>query len=118
MNVVGIVLTAFCGLTAIMSAVGKLTGQEQALGILDHVGVTGTLRQALPFIQLAGGIGALVGLFVLPALGVAALVGLALYFFGAVGFHIRVGDRLPEFAIPLGLALVMTTAAIVRAATI
>ena len=40
--------------------------------------MNGTLRTLLPYVQIAGGVAALVGLFVLPALGVAALVGLAL----------------------------------------
>lgn len=118
MNIVGIVLTVFCGVTALISASGKLTNQQQVVEILDHVEVTGTLRTLLPYLQIAGGIGALLGLVVLPALGVAALVGLALYFAGAVGFHLKVGDGLQGAAVPLGLTAVMAAAAIIRATTI
>ena len=56
MNIVGIVLTVFCGLTALISASGKLTQQEPVVEILDHVEVTGTLRTLLPYIQIAGGV--------------------------------------------------------------
>jgi len=116
--VAGIILTVFCGLTALISASGKLTRQEAIVEILDHVEVAGTLRTLLPYIQIAGGAAALLGLFVLPALGVAALVGLALYYAGAVGFHARVGDRLTQSAVPLGLTLVAAVAAIIRAITL
>ena len=118
MTIVGIVLTVFGGLTALISASGKLTKQAPVIEILDHVEVTGTLRTLLPYIQIAGGIGALAGLFVFPVLGVVALAGLALYFAGAVGFHLKVGDGVDRFGIPLGLAVVMSAAAIVRAITI
>lgn len=118
MNIVGIVLTIFCGVTALISASGKLTNQQPVVEILDHVGVTGTLRSMLPFIQIAGGVGALVGLVLLPAVGVAALAGLAMYFVGAVVAHLRVGDGIDRFGIPLGLAVVMAAAAVIRAMTI
>lgn len=118
MNILGIVLTVFCGLTALISASGKLMQQEAVIEILDHVNVTGTLRTLLPYIQIAGGIGALVGLFVVPALGVVALAGLALYFAAAVGFHLRVGDGVGRLGVPLGLTAVMVAAAIIRAITI
>ncbi len=118
MNIVGIVLTVFCGLTALISASGKLTKQEPVIEILDHVEVSGTLRMLLPYIQIAGGVGALVSLFVFPAIGVAALAGLALYFAGGVGFHLKVGDGIAGFGIPLGLVVVMSAAAIIRAITI
>ncbi len=118
MNIVGIVLTFFCGVTALISSSGKLTKQQAVVEILDHVKVTGTLRTLLPYLQLAGGIAALVSLFVLPVLGVAALIGLAMYFAGAVAFHLRVGDGIDQFGIPLGVGTVMAIAAIVRAITI
>lgn len=118
MNIVGIVLTVFGGATALISASGKLMKQEPVMEILDHVKVSGTLRTMLPFIQIAGGLGALVSLIVFPALGVVALAGLALYFAGAVGFHLRVGDGIDRFGIPLGVAVAMGAAAIIRAITI
>lgn len=118
MYVVGITLTVFCGVTALISASGKLTRQEAIVEILNHVHVSRTLRTLLPYIQIAGGVAAIVGLFVLPALGVAALGGLALYYAGAVGFHVRVGDSPSQFAIPTGLTVVAAAAAIIRAITL
>ncbi len=51
-------------------------------------------------------------------LDVVALIGLALHFAGAVAFHVRVGDGIDQFGIPLAVGSVMTLAAIVRAVTI
>lgn len=118
MYVAGIILTVFCAVTAPISASGKLTRQKAIVEILDHVRVSGTLRTLLPYIQIAGGATALVGLFVLPELGVAALVGVALYYAVAVGFHVRVGDSPSQFAVPLGLTIVASVAAIIRAVTL
>lgn len=118
MNAIGITLTVFCGLTALISASGKLTRQDAIVEMLDHVNVHGTLRTLLPYIQIAGGVGALVGVFVVPGLGVAALVGLALYYAGAVGFHLRVHDGFAGYGVAAGLAVVAAVAAIIRATTL
>lgn len=57
----------------------------------------------------AGALGLLAG-FVVPALGVAASIGLVLYFIGAVIAHLRVRD----FALgPVGGALTLTVATMV-----
>lgn len=117
-TILGIALSAICGVIALVSASGKFIEVEPVVGLLDHVQVTGLARQALPYLQVAGGFGALLGLFVAPWLGVAALIGLTLYFLGAVGFHLRVGDPIAGFGGPLALAAVMAVAAVVRAATI
>lgn len=115
---VGAVLTGFCGLVALVSATGKLTKQAAVGELLDHVEVHGVLRDLLPVLQIAGGLGALVSLIRFPRVGVAALSGLALYFAGAVIAHLRVGDGLSDIAIPLGYTLVMGATAAFRSATI
>ena len=118
MTTLGVVLSVICGLIALVSASSKFVEAEPVVELLDHVQVTGVVRQSLPFVQIAGGLGALVGLFVAPWLGAAALAGLALYFLVAVGFHLRVGDEIAGFGGPLALAGIMAVAAVVRAATI
>lgn len=115
---VAAVLTGFCGLVALVSATGKLTNQTAVVELLDHVEIHGVLRDLLPVLQIAGGLGALASLIRFPRVGVAALTGLALYFAGAVIAHLRVGDGLSDIAIPLGYTLVMGAAAALRSATI
>ena len=111
-------LTGFCGLVALESAAGKLTNQAAVVEPLDHVEVHGVLRDLLPVLQIAGGLGALGSPIRFPNFGVAALTGLALYFAGAVIPHLRVGDGLSDIAIPLGYTLVMGATAAFRSATI
>ena len=114
----GVVLTEFCGLVALVSATGKLTNQAAVVELLDHVEVHGVLRDLLPILQIAGGLGALGSLVRFPKLGVAALIGLSLYFAGAVIAHLRVGDGLADIAIPLGYVVVMSASAALRGATV
>ena len=115
---VAAVLTGFCGLVALVSATGKLTNQAAVVELLDHVEVHGVLRDLLPVLQIAGGLGALGSLIRFPRVGIAALTGLAFYFAGAVIAHLRVGDGLSDIAIPFGYTLVMGTTAAFRSATI
>ena len=116
-RIIAAVLTGFCGLVALVSAVGKLTNQGAVVELLDHVEVHGRLRDLLPVLQIAGGLGALTSLVRYPKLGLAALSGLAVYFAGAVIAHLRVGDGAADIAIPLGYVLVMSITAALRGAT-
>lgn len=118
MHTLGIVLSAIVGAAALLSASGKLAGVAQVTEMLDHVGVSGRLRQALPFIQIAGGLGAILGLFWLPWLGVVATAGLAVYFLGAVVFHLRVEDGPEAWGVPAMLNAVALVATIARAGTL
>ena len=118
MHTLGIVLSALIGVIALVSAVGKLAGIAQIQEVLDHVNVSASLRPLLPLLQIAGGVGTLLGLFVLAGLGVAASAGLAIYFAAAVVFHLRVNDGPEGFGVPAMLAVVAAAAAIIRAATI
>ena len=112
------VLTGFCGLVALVSAAGKLTNQAAVVELLDHVEVHGRLRDLLPVLQIAGGLGALARLLHFSKLGLAALTGLALYFAGAVIAHLRVGDGAADIAIPLGYVLVRSMTAALRGAAV
>ncbi|MEV6368424.1 DoxX family protein [Micromonospora musae] len=100
--VVGI---AFAALLTV-SAVGKLKHDPKQLKTLERVGAA-RLRPMLAFLELAGAAGLLVGLLWWP-LGVAAGVGLVLYFAGAIGAHLRVRDRM---ILPPALLLVVSLAA-------
>ena len=111
------VLTGFCGLVALVSAAGKLTNQAAVVELLDHVEVHGRLRDLLPVLQIAGGLGALASLLHFPNLGLTALTGLAPYFAGAVIAHLSVGGGADDTAIPLGYVPVMSMTATLRGAT-
>ncbi|MGB7880321.1 MAG: DoxX family protein [Ilumatobacteraceae bacterium] len=115
---VAAVLTGVCGVVALVSATAKLTNQAAVVELLDRVEVHGLLRDLLPFIQIAGGVGALGSLIRFARLGVAALAGLALYFTGAVIAHLRVGDGIGDIAVPIEYVIVMSATAALRRATL
>lgn len=112
------VTTGLCGVIVLVSASGKLTNQTAVVELLDQVEVHGLLRDVLPFVQMAGGVAAIASLIRFPRLGVLALACLSLYFVGAVIAHLRVGDGVSDYSIPLGYVVVMAAAALFRSITI
>jgi hypothetical protein len=85
--VVGILL-AF-GVLA--SAAAQIARNKVILQNLVHLGIPLGMLPFLATCLIAGGIGLLAGLRY-PALGIAAAVGLVLYFIGALIAHLRKGD--------------------------
>lgn len=80
------------GLTAAANlwiAVLDFRHDEMAVGNATRVGLPLWSVVPLGVLKTAGALGLLVGIGV-PAIGVAAAVGLVLFFVGAVGAHIRV----------------------------
>ena len=88
MNVVLVILAALLGVAALGSGIGKLSKQPQALEGVRAVGVADGQIPILGSLEILGAIGLLVGIWI-PLIGIAAAVGLTLYFLGAVIFHVR-----------------------------
>ena len=87
-----VVVTILTAPSMFFSASGKLTHHPGAVQVIhDVVGVPLTYFPLLAGLEIAGGIGLLVGIFV-ARIGVAAATGLVLYFVGAIVAHIRVAD--------------------------
>ncbi|MCI2420027.1 DoxX family protein [Saccharopolyspora sp. K220] len=74
-----------------LSASGKLTRQESQMATLRKVSVPDDKVWLLAAAEIAGGVGLVVGLFWWP-LGLAAAVGVILYFLGAIVAHVRIND--------------------------
>ncbi len=86
-----VVLAALLALAMTGSAVATFTRNPAVVGSMTKVGVPDGWLPWLGTAKAAGALGLLAGL-VVPALGVAAAVGLVLYFIGAVVSHLRVKD--------------------------
>jgi uncharacterized membrane protein YphA (DoxX/SURF4 family) len=89
------------------SAAKKLQKDEQVRTIIGGtVGVPERHFTTLAALELAGAAGILIGLWLEP-LGIAAAIGLVLYFTGALIGHLRVGDteNLAMPVPPLALAI-------------
>jgi hypothetical protein len=86
-DIVGIAL----GLMVLLSAYAKLTRNQQLVDGLTGLGVPLGLFPFLAACEIAGAVGLVIGIWWVP-LGIAAAVGLVLYFVGAVGTHLRKSD--------------------------
>jgi hypothetical protein len=86
--VITIIAASMNGYAAVLNFVGA----ESVKVVADRVQVSRDWMIPLGCLLAAGAIGLLLG-FAVPALGYGAATGLLLYFLGAIGAHVRVGDR-------------------------
>ena len=86
------VLAVLFGLLCILSGTGKLRRDPKIVeGVHGKLGVPLAFFPVLGGLLVAGGLG-LFAVFFYPPLALAAASGLVLYFMGAIGSHLRVGD--------------------------
>ena len=86
-DILAIVLTV----ALVGSGVGKL---RKAKSIVESITSLGVPLRMFPFLaacEIAGGIGLIIGIWWRP-LGIAAAIGVVLYFLGAVSAHLRKRD--------------------------
>jgi hypothetical protein len=105
-DIAGIVLA----LLLLVSAYTKLTRNQQLVDGLTSLGVPLGMFPFLAACEIAGATGLVIGIWWAP-LGVAAAIGVVLYFVGAVGTHLRKSDYkgLPS----PGLLLLAATAVLI-----
>lgn len=112
MRVTHIALAILMSLLAIFSGVVKLQRNPRVVQILHEV--VRVPMEWFPWLaacEFAGALGLLIGLIWRPV-GVAAAIGLILYFLGAIIAHLRVGDfkgiGSPAFPLLLACACLVT----------
>ncbi|MGK2885585.1 MAG: DoxX family protein [Rhodococcus sp. (in: high G+C Gram-positive bacteria)] len=109
------IVSTLLGLALMGSAGGKLTRQPPVVKMLSGLGVPSSWLPRLAAVEVTGGIGLLVGLAV-PAIGIAAAVGVVLYFVGAVITHIRANDK--AIVAPVMIGIFAVVALVLRVSTI
>jgi hypothetical protein len=87
----------------------NFVGAESVKVVADRVRVSTKLMVPCGILLASGAVGLLVG-FAVPALGLAAAIGLVVYFICALSAHIRVRDRQVGGAVSF---LVMAVAALI-----
>ncbi|MEV6728627.1 DoxX family protein [Streptomyces sp. NPDC051364] len=107
------VVAGLLALVLVASATLTLQRNDAIVASMQKVQVPDAWLPRLATLKAAGAIGLVAGLWVTP-LGVAAAVGVTLYFIGAVISHLRVKDF--ELAPAATLALVAATALALRVA--
>ena len=108
------VIVSLLSLALLGSAAGKLTKHRKVVESLGQCGVPSSWHPRLAVAEIAGALGMVLGLWV-PALGVAAAVGVVLYFVGAVIAHVRVSDN--EVAAPIVFIVLSVIVIVLRIGT-
>ncbi|MDT7704861.1 MAG: hypothetical protein QOG20_468 [Pseudonocardiales bacterium] len=98
------------------SASTKLTRRESVVKTFTELGVPAGMYPFLAACEIAGAAGLLVGLWYGP-LGIAAAAGLAAYFVGAIGAHLRKGDIKGTLS-PLVILITALAAMVLRIASL
>jgi len=89
---VGYVIAAvLVAVMLVFSGRGVIVKDERVMASLNTVQVSDSWRLPLAGVKFAGALGLVVGIAYRP-LGIAAAVGVLLFFVGAVGAHLRVKD--------------------------
>ena len=92
MGIAYLVITIMLAAMVVFSGVGKLRREPRIVQVIhDVVGVPMKYFPLLATCEFAGALGLILGIW-RPSLGVAAAIGLVLYFVGAIVSHLRVGD--------------------------
>jgi hypothetical protein len=109
--VVAIVLS----LALVISGAAKLAKQPRLVdGLVGQLGVPLPWFPALASAELAGAAGLIIGLWV-PGLGIAAAIGVVLYFIGAITAHLRAGQK--NISPPLPFLILGVAALVLRIAS-
>jgi hypothetical protein len=110
-----VIVAALLSFALLGSGAAKLTRQPKIVESLTGLGVPASWLPLLAGAEIAGAAGLLIGLGV-AGLGIAAAIGVVLYFVGATTAHLRKGDH--EIAPTVVLGLLAVAAIILRAASI
>ncbi|MFE9796788.1 DoxX family protein [Streptomyces goshikiensis] len=103
------VVTVFMSAVLLVSAGAKSLRTRHITEQMSTLGVPQSTMAFLIGVQTAGAACAIAGLW-WGLLGIAAAIGLTLYFAGAVSFHLRVGDR--KGALPAAVLTVVSVSLI------
>ncbi|MGW0638321.1 DoxX family protein [Nocardia salmonicida] len=109
------IVSSLLAVGLVLSAVGKLTRDKAQLETMAKVRFPEDKLWMLAVAEIAGAVGLVGGLFWWP-LGVAAAIGVVAYFVGALGAHLRAGDR--QIAAPAAMFLIAVAALTLRLLTI
>jgi uncharacterized membrane protein YphA (DoxX/SURF4 family) len=92
MHIVYLVITVLFALLVSYSGIGKIRGDPIPVGVIhETIGVPLKYFPLLAACEFAGGVGLVVGIW-WPPIGIAAGIGLVLYFVAAIVSHLLVGD--------------------------
>jgi uncharacterized membrane protein YphA (DoxX/SURF4 family) len=111
-----LVLSVLLALVFVGAGTSKIVKNPTGADMADRLGYPLRLWRAIGWLEVAGALGLLVGLYWAP-IGETAALCLALLMVGAVISHLRVKDAFAKWAGPLGLGVLSVVTLILRADT-
>jgi uncharacterized membrane protein YphA (DoxX/SURF4 family) len=105
MNILLVIFSALLAFAAIGSAIAKLKKVPDVMTMMASVGVKPRQVTVLAYLEIAGGLGLIVGYWS-KFLGTLSAACLAIYFAGAFTSHLRKKHKPKEFAAALGIFLI------------
>jgi hypothetical protein len=111
-----VVIAVLLSLMLLMSARGDITRDPKITEPLKAIGVPDSWFLPLGLVKIAGALGLLAGIVYRP-LGIAAAIGVVLYFLGAVITHLRAGDK-KGVGTPAAIMLVAVAPLVLGLATV
>lgn len=111
-----VILAALMSAVLLSSAAAKFTRPKRLVTQMSTLAIPYSLLPFLGAVQIAGAVGLIAGSWWAP-MGIAAAVGVTLYFLGAVAAHLRVKD-FPGIPPAAALAVAAVIVGLLRAATL
>jgi uncharacterized membrane protein YphA (DoxX/SURF4 family) len=112
MTIIAIILAVLLAVVLVASGTAKLKKSESVVEGLSKANVPLSMYPFLAVLEIAGAIGLIGGIWWTP-IGIAAAIGVVLYFVGAIVFHLRAKDT--AIVPPAVLGLVAAAAGITLA---
>lgn len=114
MFIATVIVSVLLAVAVIGSGSATLAKVPAVVTNITAVGFPADKAWMLGTLKILGGIGLIVGLWVAP-IGIAAATGIALYFVGAIIFHLRAKEH--TLAPPAVLLVLAVVALVLRSAT-
>ena len=105
MTIALVIFGSLLSFAAIGSAIAKLKKVPDVMASMESVGVKPNQVPVLAFLEIAGSLGVIAGIWVAP-LGLLASACLVLYFIGALYSHISRKHKVAEFGAALGILII------------
>ena len=105
MTITLIIFGSLLAFAAIGSAISKLVKVPDVMAAMESVGVKANQVPVLAFLEIAGGIGIITGIWA-PGLGTLASICLVAYFAGALLSHMKKKHKVADFGAALGIFIV------------
>ncbi len=99
------IFAALLAFAAIGSAISKLKKVPDVMDAMAKVGVKPQQIPVLAFLEIAGGLGVIVGIWSKP-LGIVSSAALVLYFAGALFSHFSRKHKVADFGAALGIFII------------